>query len=224
MLYGAKVGTSWTATAFSKGYPVWYFYGYKTNGINKKTGNPNFVDINGDGIINAQDKTFIGSPIPKVLFGGNFNVSYKQLSLSVTLQGAAGNKVLMGWIRTDRPTINIPAYFYNNRWTPQNTNGTMPKAGADPKTWNSDILVFDASYLNVQQIQLGYSFSSSILKKMRLSRLRVYLSLDNFFIITKYPGMTPMVGTNTGANNNYGIDHGTYPMARSVMIGTSISF
>jgi TonB-linked SusC/RagA family outer membrane protein len=224
MLYGAKVGTSWTATAFSKGYPVWYFYGYKTNGINKKTGNPNFVDINGDGIINAQDKTFIGSPIPKVLFGGNFNVSYKQLYLSVTLQGSAGNKVLMGWIRTDRPTINIPTYFYKNRWTPQNTNGTMPKAGADPKTWNSDILVFDASYLNVQQIQLGYNFSPSILKKMRLSRLRVYLSMDNFFIITKYPGMTPMVGTNTGANNNYGIDHGTYPMARSVMIGTSISF
>ncbi len=224
MLYGATVGTSWTATAFSKGYPVWYFYGYKTKGINKKTGNPNFVDLNGDGIINTQDKTFIGSPIPKVLFGGNFNVSYKQVSLSVTLEGSAGNKVILGWIRPESPQINIPTYFYKNHWTPQNSNGTMPKLGPDPKTWQSDILVFDASYLNVQQIQLGYNFSPSVLKKIRLSRLRVYLSLDNFFIITKYPGMTPKVGTNTGANNNYGIDHGTYPMARSVMIGTSISF
>lgn len=224
MLYGAQVGTGWTATVFSKGYPVWYFYGYKTNGINKKTGNPNFVDINGDGIINSQDKTFIGSPIPKEIFGANLNFSFKNITLNVVLEGTAGNKVLMGWIRTDRPTINMPEYFYKNRWTPDNPNGTMPKAGADPRTWNSDLLVFNGSYLNFQQIQLGYNFSSALLKKIRLSSLRVYFSLNNFFMITKYPGLTPKAGTNNGANDNYGIDHGTYPMAKSVMLGTSISF
>lgn len=224
MLYGAKVGTGWTATAFSKGYPVWYFYGYKTNGINKKTGNPDFVDVNGDGIINDQDKTFIGSPIPKDIFGANINLSYKHITLGIVLEGTAGNKVLMGWIRTDRPTINMPEYFYANRWTPDNPNGTIPKAGADSKTWNSDLLVFDASYLNFQQIQLGYDFSQNILNKVHLSAFRIYVSLNNFFMITKYPGMTPKAGTNTGANNNYGIDHGTYPMSRSVMLGTSISF
>ncbi len=223
MLYGATVGTGWTATAFSKGNPVWYFYGYKTNGINKKTGNPNFVDVNGDGVINNQDKTNIGSPIPKVMFGSNINLSYKHFNFGVTLEGTAGNKVLMGWIRTDRPTINMPTYFYTNRWTAQNTNGTKPRAGADPKTWNSDMLVFNASYLNVQQIQLGYDFSSQILKTIRLSSLRVFVALNNFFIITKYPGMTPTVGNNTGANNNYGIDRGTYPQAKSVMFGISAS-
>ncbi len=224
MLYGAGVGTGWTATVFSKGYPVWYFYGYKTNGINKKTGNPNFVDMNGDGIINSQDKTYIGSPIPKDIFGANINLSYKNFTLGIVLEGTAGNKVLMGWIRTDRPTINMPKYFYKNRWTPDNTNGTMPKAGADSKTWNSDLLVFDASYLNFQQIQFGYNFTHNILNKMHLSAFRVYVSLNNFFIITKYPGMTPKAGTNTGANNNYGIDRGTYPMSKSVLLGTSISF
>ncbi|UBM62517.1 TonB-dependent receptor [Candidatus Sulfidibacterium hydrothermale] len=222
-LYGAQVGTGWTATVFSKGYPVWYFYGYKTDGINKETGDPNFVDVNGDGVINSSDKTYIGSPIPKILYGGNFNVSYKQLSLSVIFEGAAGNKVLMGWIRPDVPTMNMPTCFYTDRWTPENPNGTMPKAGADPKTWNSDILVFDASYLSIQQIQLGYNLPPQLLKKMRFSSFRVYISLNDFFMITSYPGLTPQVGTNNGENNNYGIDHGTYPMSRSVMIGTSFS-
>lgn len=227
-LPGANIGPggSWTATAFEKNQSVWYFRGYKTHGIDPKTGNPIFVDKDGKDVSVASegDKQFIGSPIPDLQYGGNVNLEYKGFDLAVSIQGQSGNEVLMGWIRTDRPTINMPEEFYNNRWSASNTTGTMPKAGADSKTWNSDLLVFDGSFLRVKQIQVGYTLPINLIQNLKMGSARLYVSLEDFFTFTKYPGMDPEVGSNNGANNNYGIDRGSYPIARKVMFGASISF
>jgi TonB-linked SusC/RagA family outer membrane protein len=227
-LNGANIGPggSWTATAFEKGQPVWYFRGYKTAGIDPNTGNPNFVDKNGNisASVNENDKQFIGSPIPKLMFGGNISLEYKGFDFSAQVQGQSGNKVLIGWIRNDRPTINMPKELTDNRWSSSNNGGSNPKAGADPKTWNSDMLIFSGNYLRVKQIQLGYSISPDILKTIKFSSLRAYVSLEDFFTFTQYPGMDPEVGSNNGNNNNYGIDRGSYPIAKKIMFGVSLSF
>lgn len=225
---GLQVGTGWLATAFDQGQPIWHFYGYKTAGIDPATGSPNFVKADGTltnaAGVTANDMTNIGSPIPKIIYGGNINLEYKGLDLTVSISGMSGNKVLMGWIRKDYPQVNRPTYFFDDRWTSSNHNGSKPGAAADPITWNSDQLVFNGSFMRIQQIQFGYALSSSIINQIKLSSLRVYISLDNFFTFTKYPGMDPQASPQYGDPREIGIDRGTYPIPRNLMLGASVSF
>lgn len=231
---GVQVGTGWNATMFEQGQPMWYFYGYKTHGIDKATGSPIFVTKDGKDTtaagVNSNDMQNIGNPIPKLIFGTSINLAYKDVDLSVTASGTAGNKVMMAWIRNDRNTVNRPTYFYDGRWTTPGQSASKPGAAADSKTWNSDQIVFDGSYLRIQQIQLGYRLPSSLLNAIKISSLRVYVSLDNFFTITKYKGMDPQASphnqneASAPYNNSTGIDRGTYPIPRDIMVGASVSF
>jgi hypothetical protein len=221
-ILGPNVGTGWQATAFEKGYPIWYFRGYKTAGINPATGDAIFVDVNGDGKITSDDQTMIGNPHPKLIYGGNINLSFKGFDLSVFLQGMSGNQAIIGWIRNDRAYCNKPTALTDNHWSPTNTTGTMPGANASALSWNSDLLVFNASYLRIQQIQLGYNLPSSLLKSITFSGLRLYISFDNFFTFTKYPGFDPDAGTTN--DQGIGIDRGVYPASRKIMLGASVSF
>jgi len=225
-LYGAQVGPGWTATAVQKGEPLWFFYGYKTKGIDPKTGDPIFLDKSGQPTNNVTeaDKQYIGSAIPNLYYGGSLDASYKNFDFNVNFQGTSGNDVLMGWIRNDRPTINRPEYFFKNRWTADNTTATEPRAGTNPKAWNSDLLVFNGAFMRIKQIQLGYNLPKSLMNNLHMKSARFYISLDDFFTFTNYIGMDPEAGTNNNNNNNIGIDRGTYPTARKVMFGTSISF
>jgi TonB-linked SusC/RagA family outer membrane protein len=227
-LIGSQVGTGWNATSVLEGQPIWYFYGYKTAGINSATGNPNFVKADGTitdaAGVTANDMTNIGSPIPKLIYGGNINLAYKGIELNVSITGMSGNKVLMGWIRKDRSRVNRPTYFFDDRWTPTNHSGSKPGAAADPITYNSDQIVFDGSFLRIQQLQLGYTLPTNIVRQIKLSGLKVYVSLDNFFTFTKYPGMDPQASPQNGSANSVGIDRGTYPIPRDIMLGASVSF
>jgi len=220
---GASIGTGWqVATAFEEGEPLWYFRGYKTDGIDPATGDPVFVDVDGDGEITAEDQTNIGSPHPSATYGANLNLDYKGFDLNVAIQGVAGNEVVMGWIRTDRATGNKPTLFYNDRWTPTNTDASMPKANPDDRSFTSDLMVFDGSYMRIKQIQLGYTLPSDLLDKINVSRTRVFVSLDDYFTFTKYEGMDPEAGSQD--NDSQGIDRGVYPIPRKVMFGLSVSF
>ncbi len=221
-LLGPNVGPGWNATATEVGYPIWYFRGYKTDGINPTTGDAIFVDVDTNGVITSDDQTMIGSPHPKVIFGGNINLSYKGFDLSVFAQGMAGNDAVIGWIRNDRAYCNKPTVLTDNHWSPTNTTGTMPGANASALSWNSDLLVFNASYLRIQQMQIGYNFPHSLLNTIKLSGIRVYVSFDNFFTFTKYPGFDPDAGTGNDAG--IGIDRGVYPASKKIMLGASISF
>jgi outer membrane receptor protein involved in Fe transport len=229
---GASIGTGWSnATMFEPGYPMYHFHGYKTNGIDPSTGIPFFVTAAGKTVvidsIKSTDQQDIGNPIPKIIYGGAINLAYKGADLTVTFNGTQGNKVLMGWFRSDKPAENRPREFFDNRWTPTNKNASRPKAdwsASNGQTYNSDQLVFDGSFMRIQTIQLGYTLPSSLLKVTKINTLRVYVSFDNFFTFTKYPGMDPQPTIANNTPNNIGIDRGTYPMAKDVMIGASISF
>jgi TonB-dependent starch-binding outer membrane protein SusC len=230
---GAAVGTGWNATLFQKGEPIWYFYGYKTHGIDKNTGDPIFVTAAGKDTtaagVSQNDQQFIGSSIPKLTFGGTINLAYKGIDFTASFNGSQGNKVLLGWIRTDKLQENRPIYFYNGRWTTPGVAASKPAANADAKTWQSDQVVFDGSFLRIQTIQLGYTIPANIIKMASMNKIRIYLSLDNFFTITHYPGMDPQAtvqGTNgnSGNPNSFGIDRGTYPQAKDIMLGATVSF
>ncbi len=212
----------WTATAFERGRPVWYFRGYKTNGINHSTGDPVFVDTDGKEGISSDDQTMIGNPIPTLTYGGNVNLAYGPFDLDILLQGQHGNDIIMGMIRTDRPILNKFEYFYTNRWTTENTHATMPRAGADARSWNSDLLVFDGSFLRIKQIQIGFSVPTRWMQKISGSSFRIYLSLEDYWTFTRYPGLDPEAGSSNVSS--LGIDRGQFPTARKLMAGASVTF
>lgn len=218
---GAEVNR-WTATAFEKGYPVWYFRGYKTNGINPETGDINIVDISNDGEINTNDYTYIGSAIPDITFGATLNLEYKNFDFTIFAQGQRGNDVLMGMLRTDRPTTNKLSLFYTDRWIPTNTNASRPSANVSSEYWNSDQMIFDGSFIKIKQIQLGYTLPKTLSDRLKIGKTRVYMSLDDYFIFTDYPGMDPEAASIN--NNSIGVDRGFFPISKKVLFGLSLNF
>lgn len=238
---GATIGTGWTATYFEEGLPVWYFRGYQTDGIFQnqaeidayvadnglvgyapKPGDPIIVNNKKDENINADDMVQIGSPQPKLTFGANFSCNYKNFDLNLFLQGTQGNDIIMGWNRTDRGTSNRPEFFFTDRWTGDgSTNSWFRSDLTNPYAYNSDLMVFDGSYLRIKQIQLGYTMPKSVAEKLHMKGARVYVSLDDYFTFTKYPGMDPEAGSTE--NNSQGIDRGVYPTPRKFMTGISVS-
>lgn len=240
ILFGAGIGTGWSATAMQQGYPIWYFNGYKTDGIFQtqgeidayitknaltgyapKPGEPIVLDVNGDKQISPADMTNIGSPHPDYLFGGRMELSYKGFDFMVFAQGQVGNEMLMGFNRTDRSTANKPHFFYANRWTgPGSTNTWFAANTTNPYSYNSDMMVFDGSFVRIRQLQLGYSLPKTLLSKWKIKNARVYVSLDDYFTFTKYPG----VNVETGSGNGIGIDRGTYPLPRKALAGLTFTF
>ena len=202
--------------------PVWYFRGYKTDGINETTGEPNFVDVNEDGFINENDKTYLGSAIPDYTFGAAINLSYKGFDFNMNLQGQAGNDILILWERNDMPGTNFPQFMYDGRWTASNPTGAvMPKAGFTPNTLLSDLIMFNGNFARIKQIQLGYTLPASMISKAKIKSLRVYVSLEDYFTFTKYPGMDPEAGSTV--NSSLGMDRGMYPITKKVLFGLSLT-
>lgn len=216
----------WTgATAFEKGHPVWYMRGYKTDGIDKETGKLNIVDVNNDGSITTDDYTEIGSAIPTATYGLTLAGSWNGFDATVFISGQWGNDILYGARRPDRTTVNKLSTFYKNRWTESNHNAKYPSAYEQTNTtqfWNSDMMVFDGSFMKIKQIQLGYTLPKQLSDRVNISKCRVYVSLDNFLCFTDYPGMDPEAASTS--NSAIGIDQGYYPQSRNVLFGLQLSF
>lgn len=233
---GASYHTNTGITAFEEGFPVWYFRGYQLDRIDQATGNPVFVDqltvdssgdgINdsGDGVINDQDKTMIGSAIPDFTYGVTFSAEYKGFDLTVFGAGSQGNDIFNALTRTDRPRGNRLSVFYDDRWTPENTGGSIPRPNADgqDRYWISDAAIFDGSYLKIKQLQIGYSLPKSLLDRTFINNLRVYGSLDDWFVFTDYPGMDPEA--SAGSTFDMGVDKGAYPISRKAVFGFNLNF
>ncbi|HNS18507.1 MAG TPA: TonB-dependent receptor [Bacteroidales bacterium] len=239
---GAGLGTGWTVTWFELDQPVWYFRGYQTDGIfqnqaqinaykeangglsgyNPKPGDPIVVNANGDKLINSEDQVYIGDPHPNILWGAMVNLRYFGFDLNVFFQGVHGHDVLLGWNRYDRSTSNRPQFWYDDRWTGEGSTNERPRPEmSSPYVYNSDLLIYKGDYMRVKQIQLGYTLPKSLLGKMKFQDLRLYVSLEDYFTITSYPGMDPSAGT--GRDNSQGIDRGMYPPARKLLFGLSFS-
>ncbi len=235
---GANV-RGYNLTWFEEGQPIWYFKGYKTNGIfndateanayNAKygtsfqAGDPIVVDVNADSLITPSDQTNIGSPHPKLLYGGNVFLAYKGFDFNLSFQGVSGNDIFMGWYRTDRNGSNKPDYFFTDRWTIDNPNAsfTRPNNNSD-YVYRSDLMVSKGSYMRIKQVQFGYTIPNAITSKFGVSSLRAYISLDDYFTITKYKGLDPEAGS--GTDNRLGVDKGVYPIAAKFLFGLSASF
>lgn len=214
-IYGA-------VTRFEKGYPAWHFYGYEFDKIDPETGNPLFKDLDSSGGLSEGDKTDLGSGIPRMNYGLTFTAGWKNFDFILFASGAAKTKIFALLDRSDYPTNKL-TYYTKDRWTPSNTAGSMPRAGANnyAQYLMSSASVLDGSYLKIKQIQLGYTLPSSLLSKIKISSLRVYASLDDFFTFTKYPGLDPEI-TNVGSS--MGVDKGAYPTAKKAVFGVNLSF
>lgn len=215
---------TYTITYFEQGYPVYYFRGYKFKGIDSATGNPTFEDLDNSGTVSDGDLTKIGDAIPDFTYGITLTAAWKGFDLMVFGAGSHGNDVFNCINRPDYVTTNkLKDFFYKDRWTADNPNGTQPRAGATDmdKYACSSAMVFDGSYFKIKQIQLGYSLPKTLLRHAGLSNVRLYCSLDDFFTFTSYKGFDPEVASN--ATSGMGIDKGSYPTSKKVVFGINIT-
>lgn len=219
---GETLVTYGAITRFEVGKPAWYFYGYKYAGVDKETGEPLFEDVDGQEGITENDKTEIGKGIPDFTYGITLTAAWKNFDFILFGTGSQGNDIYCGLNRVDY-NLNQLTYFTEDRWTSKNTDGTTPRANATDysKYMTSSGSVFDGSYFKIKQIQLGYSLPKNLIKRAAIENLRVYGSLEDFFTFTKYPGFDPEV---TGVGKALGVDKGSYPNSKKVVLGLSVTF
>jgi len=228
------------------GQPIGYFYGYKTGGVfadqdeifahidgngdliqpNASPGDLKFIDTNGDGIIDANDRVNIGNPWPSVNVGLNLAASWKGFDLRLLFAGSFGNDVFRAYERQDVPLNNYQTDWLD-RWTETNTGGSYPRVTySDPNNNGraSDFYVEDGSYVRLKNLQIGYTIPTNIVSKAKLRSLRVYTTIDNLLTITGYTGFDPEIGINNGWVLDTAIDKGFYPQLRTIGFGLNASF
>ncbi|TCD08437.1 TonB-dependent receptor [Pedobacter frigidisoli] len=193
----------------------------------------NTVDGGTNDDINDKDRVFAGSAFPKFTTGLQFNSSYKNFSLSLQLYGAFGQKLYNDVLRELDSYGNSNYRKDINPWTPTNTDTTFPRLGYqfaandrginENARGNTDRWVEDGSFLRLRNVELGYSFPTKLISKANISSVRLYVSAQNLFTITKYSGLDPdVVGAN--ANLEPGVDNGNYPSSRIISFGLSVGF
>ena len=224
------------------GQPVNSFYGFVTDGIfqnqaeiqaytnaeggliqpNARPGDFRWKDTDGDGAITDADRDFIGNPLPKITYGFTLNVNYKNFDLMVFAQGAAGNQIYQGLRRLDIGSANYQTTALG-RWTGEGTSNSYPRLTTGDTNLNfnnpSDFYLEDGDYLRFKTVQLGYSLPKDVLEKVKIDRIRLYITGENLFTFTKYTGYDPEIGGNV-----MGIDRGYYPQARTGMLGVNLQF
>ncbi len=221
---GSDIYNAGTVTFFEEGYPLWYLATYEVDHIDQQTGAAVYVDQNGDGVINSDDQRFSGSGIPDFTYGLTLNFAYKGFDLIIYGAGVQGNEKLFALFnRGDTPEANKLQLFYDKSWkSPQSTGYKYPKPSvSDINFVKSDFVVYDASFFKIKQIQFGYSVPRNLLKKIGMSQLRAYVSLDDWFTFTDYIGLDPE--TNAGGSG-MAIDYGAYPISKKVVFGLNVAF
>ncbi|OON70097.1 hypothetical protein B0919_04975 [Hymenobacter sp. CRA2] len=241
-------------TITRKGEPLGSFYGYVVEGIfqtqdeirnhavqqtgtnssnSTAPGDLKFKDLNGDNVINGSDRTIIGNPNPKFIYGLTNNLSWKGVELSFFFQGSQGNDIY----NENRRTIEGLNGPYNqtravlNRWTPTNTNTDIPRAITGDPNQNasggrgvSTRFIEDGSYLRLKNVTLAYTLPSSVLQPVHLSNVRLYVTGQNLLTWTNYSGYDPEVSADPFSATGFGRDLGVYPQARTYTVGINASF
>jgi hypothetical protein len=236
-------------TRFDVGQPLGAFYGFVADGIiqtadelaalNAKSptkfyqgsgtapGDIKFKDVNGDGVINDDDRAFIGNPNPKFTYGLNNTFSFKGFDLNVFVQGSQGNDVYnlnRYYLEGGLAAASNAGTIALERWTGPGTSNSVPRAVFNDPNQNNRVsshYIEDGSYLRVKLLTLGYTLPQSVLTTLHSQRIRVYVSSQNLATITKYTGFDPELG-NQG--NSLGVDRGIYPQARVFLGGINIGF
>ncbi|WP_234736731.1 SusC/RagA family TonB-linked outer membrane protein [Tellurirhabdus bombi] len=211
-----------------EGQPLGSFYGYREKGYDEK-GKIQYVDVNNDGLINQNDKQIIGNPNPDFIYGFNSTMSYKNFELTLFFQGSKGNDIFN--LSAVNQTLdygfglNMPREVYENHWTPTNTNAKYPVISRTTATFISDRFVEDGSYLRLRNIQLAYSVPFQKWGVSWIRNAQVYVSGQNLLTLTKYSWWDPEINSYGGTNSiNQGIDHYSYPTAKTVTFGLRAGF
>jgi hypothetical protein len=192
-------------------------------------GTEKMSDVNGDGIIDGSDYTIIGSPNPDFIWGITNNFAYKGFDFSVDITGVqGGDKMLTSMesiITNNRGAQNTIYENYDKYWTPYRTDAkyAVPNRKSYDGTSARGTLLFKGTYVNFQNVVLGYSLPQNIRQKMNLGQVRLYLSIRNALLITKYPGYNPEVNAAGSSALSQGIDEGSYPLTRIVSFGINVS-
>ena len=215
---------------FEEGHSTWYMRAYEFAGPDKNTGEPLFINRNGETVTSADlvsdDLKDVGNTIPTLTYGATINLAWKNFDMIIFSTGAAGNVIMPCIYRTEHPRINSLVYFLNNAWTPQNKDAKLASIESiayDTNFWSSTANIFKGDFFKIKQIQLGYNLPKTIAKKIAMDNFRVYVSMDDWFLFTKYPGFDPEVAS-TGSYNGAGMDKGSYPNAKRLILGVNVSF
>jgi TonB-linked SusC/RagA family outer membrane protein len=238
----------YNVTNTAPGQSVQSFYGWEVEGIFQDSaavkkhatqtagtgpGDLMFKDLNGDGKIDNNDRTFLGSFIPKFSYSLNLGASYKNFGLTVFFQGVQGNKIYNAL----RTTTEGMVRFFNagtkvlDAWTPSNTNTDVPRAESSDPNQNarpSTRFLEDGSYLRLKNVMLSYRIPEKALQSITkgvVNSFRIYASAQNILTFTKYTGYDPEVGNRVPTSTlNNGIDYAIYPQPKSYQIGINVNF
>lgn len=258
-------GQGWDEFSHSRvGGPVGEFFGYKAIGIFQsqaqidalnakapggiywraatKPGDRYYADVNGDGVVNADDRVPIGNPQPKLFGGLSFDATYKNWDFNLYFYGTAGNKIL-NYVESNLESFqkrgsegvqNVSVKYFENHWTPDRPSNRYARALANDDNTNnnipSSVWVENGSYLKLRSVTIGYTLPASLLRSLSMTKLRVYVSSQNLFTITKYSGMDPEIGMQGSTSNpapnptQYAVDNGTYPFSRFFTFGLNVTF
>jgi TonB-linked SusC/RagA family outer membrane protein len=218
------------------GLPIGAFYGYVTEGVFQNTqdleryptrgpetpGDLRFKDIDGDGEITTDDRTFIGSPIPDFIYAFNVGFEISGFDLAIEFNGQSGNKIINAKKMARFGTYNFEASFLN-RWTEEGSSNTEPKVTNGGHNFEvSDRFVEDGAFTRLRTIQLGFTLPKKLLDRVGLSRMRVYVTGNNLVTWTDYSGYTPEI--SSGSVISVGIDGGVYPIAKTYTVGLQVGF
>jgi TonB-linked SusC/RagA family outer membrane protein len=218
------------------GFPIGYFRGFVTDGVFQnqtevdnyptltnmvRAGDLKFVDINNDGVIDDDDKTDIGNPLPDVTMGLNFSFEFKNFDFLAYAFASVGNEIVRNYERNQNLT-NRSIYFLD-RWTGEGSSNTTPRVttGANSNGLFSDYFVEDGSFVRLQNMQLGYTFNASK-DETKIDKFRVYVSASNLITLTEYRGYDPTA--SSGAPIGGGIDQGFYPSPKTFLLGVNLKF
>jgi TonB-dependent starch-binding outer membrane protein SusC len=219
------------------------FYGYKIDGMfqsqaevdahaampYKRIGSWKIQDLNGDGTINSDDRTFLGSPIPKFQLGTDIILKFKGFDLNAFLYWNYGNKIFnyTKWWTDLRGFVGgASERVLTESWSETNTGGTLPVLNTNDTysgSISTDYYIEPGSYLRLRQLQIGYTFPATMVEKIGLGRARVYLQGQNLFTVTKYSGPDPDINIQ-GGELQMGVDQFRTPSPTIYVVGASIGF
>jgi len=236
LLIGGYLGNGQAVTQSRVGLPIGAFFGYVTDGVfqtqeeldayphssQAEVGDLRFVDTNGDGKLNSLDRAYLGSSIPKFVYGFNFELAYKGFEFSADFQGQVGNKIFNGKEVVRPDPYNFEQHVFN-RWTGSGTSNTEPRSSFGGYNFSiSDRFIQDGSFMRLRNVTLAYRVPESFAKKIKLNDLRIYLKGTNVYTLTKFTGYTPEIGSYDVLSN--GIDNGTYPVTAVYSVGINLTF
>ena len=236
LLIGGDLGNGQQVARTAVGNPIGFFYGYEVEGVfqneaelassptlfGQDVGDLKYKDVNGDGMLNAADRTFIGKSIPDLIFGFSFSVGYKNFTLSGDLQGQSGLKIYNGKQAIRFTTLNYEDK-YNNYWRGEGTTNEHPRPSLGGVNFiPSTYYVEDGSYLRLRTLTLNYELPAAFLRKIKVSHSNVYLRATNLFTFTKFTGYSPEIGAGSAVDGV--IDRGVYPVTKIYTIGFHLNF